>query len=472
MAAFSNQTAVKDVGKDLMERFDKIEKFFTDKAEKEVKQAPRMAMSKFVPAGTDPGWDQDHIQRLSKSYDPGNIEHLMRMSKGRVSPHGSAIKKMCLAGMPTYKSHYEQTYGELSPEDRAYGNEQFERDCKFVPWYSLANKSIRSGTGEIHKASNMAENSGILGGYAVPPDFRNQVQTIQEEESTILPRCMRIPQTTKTSTWPMLDIFTNYGTGKSPYEANVFQSWQPEAALINQTNTQLRQFNLSNWDLVTYIVISNDLLQDNSVGLDTIITTLLASSAGFYIEYALMNGLGSNSSMPLGVLNAPSTIGIDRQTSNTITISDVLTMYSRLQSRSWDSFCWHAHQSTIPALAALVSNATTGQFALLDPNGQNGMGPLAGRMADKLFGGAPLYFTQTCQQLGSTGDLRANDWKHYFVGERMGLQVAVSDQFLFTNNQIVIRSVQRLGGAPWTPTTITDAQGFTISPFVLLDVHS
>lgn len=472
MAAHSNQPAVKDVGKDLMARFDAIEKIFTDKAATEVKVAPRMAFAKFVRAGEDPGWDSDQIQRLSKSYDPGNVEQLMRMSKGRVSPHGSAIQKMCWASIPGYAKHIMDTRGEIPDQFKNYKHEQFERECGFIPWYALANRSIKSGSGEIHKASAMAENSGILGGYATPPDFRNQVQTIQEEESTILPRCTRIPQTTKTSTWPMLDIFTNYGIGKSPYEANIYQAWQPEAALINQTNAQLRQFNLSNWDLVTYIVISNDLLQDNSVGLDTVLTTLLASSAAFYIEYALMNGLGSNSSMPLGVLNAPATIGIDRQTSNTITISDVFTIYSRLQSRSWDSFCWHTHQSTIPALAALVSNATTGQFALLDPNGQNGMGPLAGRMADKLFGGAPLYFTQTCQQLGSTGDLRANDWKHYYVGERMGLQVAVSDQYLFTNNQIVIRSVQRIGGSPWTPTVITDAQGYTISPFALLDVHS
>ena len=472
MASFSNQAGVKDVGKDLMERFDKIEKFFTDKAEKEVKSPPRMAMGRFTPAGQDPGWlTQDQVESLSKQYDSNTANHLMHLSKGKATRHGSSLHRVLLAGGANYREYLHMN-GRLRQEDKGYGFEQLERDTGWVPQAIVDNRSVKNLTGEIHKASAMSENSGILGGYSVPPDFRNQCLTIQEEESTVLPRCMRIPQTTKTSTWPTLDITTNYGTGKSPYEANVYQSWQPEAATINQTNAQLRQFSLTNWDLVTYIVISNDLLQDNSVGLDTILTTLLGSSAAFYTEYAFQNGLGSNSSMPLGALNSPCTIGVDRSNSNTITAADVFTMYEHLQSRSWDSFGWWAHQSTISALAALVSNATTGQFALLDPNGQNGMGPLAGKMPDKLFGGAPLFFTQACQQLGSTGDLRAIDWKHYYAAERMGLQVAVSDQFLFTNNQIVIRAVSRVGGSFWLNNPLTDAQGFTISPSVILDVHS
>jgi len=146
-------------------------------------------------------------------------------------------------------------------------------------------------------------------------------------------------------------------------------------------------------------------------------------------------------------------------------------MYSSVQARSMPNITWTAHQGTIPKLAQLVSNSTTGQFAWLNPNGEGVDGPLARPLPMKMFGGGDLHFTQTCQALGSTGDLRAVDYGQYFLGERLGQQIAVSDQFLFTNNQIVIRSVTRVGGAPWLNSTITDAQGFTVSPYVILQVH-
>ncbi len=462
-----------NIAKEIKEQVDRFEKLAHEQAAREVKTAPAGATAKFVPAGTDPGWpNQEQFGRLSKSYNAETARFLMRQGKSKAHGSGSAFHKLCLASLPKYKEWMRQTKGDLSAEDANYSHEQLEREYNFVPSGVAAQRAVKGLSGTIEKASNMAENSGILGGYAVPPDFRNNILTIEEEESTILQRCMRVPMTTKTATWPSLDITTNYGTGKSPYEANVYQAWQPEAATINQTNAQLRQFELTNWDLVTYIVISNDLLQDNSVGLDMVLQGLLASSEVFYLEYAVQNGIGANSSMPLGILNAASTLGVDRNTASTIKLVDIVTMVSLMQSRSMKDAVWHAHQSTIPALAQLVSNSTTGQFAWLNPNGQGDDGPLARPMPMRLFGGGELHFTQTCQSVGNTGDLRYVDWGQYFLGERMGQQIAVSDQFLFTNNQIVIRSVTRVGGSPWLNSYILDAQGFNVSPQVILDVHT
>ncbi len=465
------------IDKAIKEQVDRFEKLCHEQAEREVKPTPGGTLGKFVPAGTDPGWpSQEQFQRLSKSYNPDIAKHLMRPGRAYdqvVKSQGasSALRKMCLISLPKYKEKLRMSYGEISQEDANYSYEQFEREHGFVPEAIASQRLIKSLTGQVEKASNMASNSGILGGYTVPPDWNNNTLTIQEEESTILQRCTRVPMSTKTATWPSLDITTNYGTGKSPYEAGVYQAWQPEAATINQTNAQLRQFELTNWDMVCYIVISNDLLQDNSVGLDMILQGLLATSQVFYLEYAVQNGLGSNSSMPLGILNSQSAISVNRATAGTITLADIVTMVSVMQSDSRKNAVWHAHQSVIPKLAALVSNATTGQFAWLNPNGEGTDGPLAREMPMRLWGGGELHFTQTCQQLGSTGDLRYIDWKTYFLGERMGQQIAVSDQFLFTNNQIVIRSVTRVGGASWLNNTITDAQGFVVSPQVLLQVH-
>ncbi len=459
----SNQTPGSRTEKALYDRLDKVEGALTNIAQNQQKHGPSGAMSMFVPAGDSaPLPSQDQIMRLAKSYGPEMSRYYLRKNRPAASGRPDALRR--LVELDLKAKNYPQRGDN-------YGPENFEREHGFVPWYDFARKDLISGGTVVQKASNMAENSGILGGYAVPPDFRNQLLTIEEEESTILPLCMKVPMTTKTATFPSLDITTSYGTGKSPYEAGVFMSWQPEAATINQSNAQLRQFELTNWDLVTYIVMSNDLIQDNAVGLDTVIMKLMASSAVFYKEYAFQNGLGAGNSMPLGILNAPATLGVDRGTSNSITVNDIYTMRSILQMRSWDSVVWHAHQSTIPKLAALISNATTGQFAWLNPNGEGTDGPVSRKMPEAIIGGK-LHFTQTCQQLGSTGDFRAVDWSQYFVGERLGLQIAVFDQYLATTNQILFRAVERVGAAPWLSSFITDATGFTISPYVILDVHS
>jgi HK97 family phage major capsid protein len=454
--------------KEFCDRFEKLEKYMYEQAEATSKSAPPGTSHRYVPSGSDPGWlSKEEVDRLSKNYDPFFSQqdlkrYLYKGNKLQASGRGNVFKDLAHAATEKWKD---------PNRTEIYGREQFEREHNWVPENKYFRNEVRDNAGQIVKASNMVSNSGTLGGYVIPPDFRAQLLTIEEEESTILPRCTKVPQTTKTSTYPTLDITTNYGTGKSPYEAGVYQAWQPEAATINQTNAQLNQFNLTNWDLVTYVVISNDLMQDNAVGLDSVITRLFATSAVFYKEYAFQNGLGANSSMPLGITNSPATIAVNRAVSNQIGFSDIITMYAKLQQRSWSKACWHAHQSTIPQLCSIISNATTGQLAFLNPNGEGVDGPLARTMPNKLFGGLDLNFTQTCQQLGTTGDLRLIDWAHYFVAERMGQQVAVSDQFLFTSNQLVFRSVERVGGAPWLQNYITDAQGYTISPYVILQTH-
>lgn len=450
--------------KEFVERFEKVEKHLFEKSDAD-KRSPAGAMSAFAPAGQSiPLPTQEQVMRLAKSYGPEMSRYYLRKNAPIASGRSDSLRRLCEI------SFKEQGWPQRA-DSASYGVEQFEREHGFVPWSKHLRQDFLSGNTVVQKASNMAENSGVLGGYAVPPDFRSQLLTIEEEESTILPLCMRVPMTTKTATFPSLDITTNYGTGQSPYEAGVFMAWQPEAAAINQSNAQLRQFELTNWDLVTYIVMSNDLIQDNAVGLDSVIMKLLGTSSVFYKEYACQNGLGAGNSMPLGVLNAASTLGVDRATSNKIGINDIYTMRSVLQMRSWDNVVWHAHQSTIPQLAQLISNATTGQFAWFNPNGEGVEGPMARKMPDNMIGGR-LHFTQTCQQLGSTGDFRAVDWSQYFVGERLGLQIAVFDQYLATTNQILFRAVERIGAAPWLNKYITDAQGFTVSPYVILDVHS
>jgi HK97 family phage major capsid protein len=278
----------------------------------------------------------------------------------------------------------------------------------------------------------------------------------------------------------MLDITTAQTTGTSPYFGGILAQWQPEAASINETEPAFRQTDWTAWDLVLYTVSSNQLLADNGIGLDALLTQLFGQAVTWYKEYAYLNGKGAGSSMPLGILNAPATYVQSRYRASTFQLYDATAMMSHLQIRSWDDACWIMHQSVIPQLIQMVDySATTtgstlqhqsagGHFAWMTPYGDGKVGAAAMKLPNAFLNGLPIYFTEKLPSLGTKGDVMLVDWSRYVIGMRLDMQIDISPHFLFRNNQLAWRVIARLDGKPWLNNTITDANGWSVSPFVVL----
>ena len=70
---------------------------------------------------------------------------------------------------------------------------------------------------------------------------------------------------------------------------------------------------------------------------------------------------------------------------------------------------------------------------------------------------------------GQPGDIALVDWRFYLIGDRQAMSLAASEHERFSRAQTVIRTMQRLDGAPWIKKALTPAQGNeTLSPFVTL----
>lgn len=446
-----------------------VEKLLHAQADGQTRVKPKEVFGRFSPSGTSKEWPVEQLQemagRLSKSYNRSTAEMIMRQAQNgqaKTIGWGPALARLA------------QLECRNVQKDPSYGHEQLEREHGFITMRQYEEKGIKELDGVIRKASALSENAGILGGYVVPPDWKSELLTIAAEDATIEPRAQVVPMPTRTMTYPMLDITTNYGTGNTPYYGGIIGTWNPEANPIPQTNSQFRQTELTAWDLELYCVSSNQLIQDNGIGLDAVLTSLFAGAMTWYSEYAYHNGRGAGNSMPLGVLNAPCTIGIDRATSNVITMADGAAMIAKHQMRSWGKSCWYTHQSCIPQFINMLGNSgTSANLSWLNPwNPSGNGGPATGALPQAFLDNQPLYITEKVQQLGTTGDLRLVDWSKYLIGKRLDIQIAVSDQFLFQTNQIAWRVIVRETGLPWLQNVITDAQGWTISPFVVLDVHT
>ena len=355
--------------------------------------------------------------------------------------------------------------------------EALERDHGFMTMERMRTEGMKQLDGTVRKAA-LAEGSGITGGYVVPPVFVNKLLELAIEDAFIRPRATVVPMTSRTITLPSLDVTSVPAAGTTQFLGGIAASWQPEAATINESEPTFRQTELTAWDLMFYTLASNQLLADNAVALDSVLTQLFSKAIVWYTEYAFLRGLGAGSSMPQGMLNAPAAIGVSRNAGSHFRLIDAATMLSKLLVESWGKAIWVMHQSVLVDLIMMkdVDTAATALAAgsrsvWLNPSPQTPGGPAANAPPMTFFG-LPVFFTEKVPKLGTAGDVMLLDCSKYLIGDRMDLQLDVSPHVKFLNNQMVWRVIARLDGKPWLNNAVTLADGsatFTVSPFIYLN---
>jgi HK97 family phage major capsid protein len=424
-------------------------------------------------------WPAEVVKSLMPHY--GNVQTLDRWGRdlhGRkvVCGIGPALVKMAALQNPEAARTMALNQG-LMPSD--YNDDKFEEEHGFVSVAKAKLHGVKTGIGNERRKTALAEGSGQTGGYLIPPQWMNELLRIAAEESFIEPRCKKVPMNSRTVMYPTLNITTSQGTGISPYYAGLQGTWQSEAALLTETEPTFNDTTLTAWDLYIYAVSSNQLLADNGIGLDAMFTQLASEAMVWYKEYAFLNGKGAGSSMPLGVLNAPAAYSQSRAVASHFKFADALAMMSHLQIRSWSTACWIMHQSVLPELGQMVDGGTSASSAStsapagnrlvwLNPTMTGDRGPAATKLPNTFLHGLPVFFTEKLPTLGGSGDVMLVDWGHYLLGQRLDIQIDVSPHYLFRNNQLAWRIICRCDGLPWLNNSITDANGWTVSPIVYL----
>jgi len=104
------------------------------------------------------------------------------------------------------------------------------------------------------------------------------------------------------------------------------------------------------------------------------------------------------------------------------------------------------------------------------PGGGNGDGVTYRLM------GRPLIVTEKMPSSASgntttPGGLSFVDLDYYLLGDRQSMQIATSDEYLFANDLVAYRVIERLDGRIWQQSAITPQNGSsnTLSPVVKID---
>lgn len=324
----------------------------------------------------------------------------------------------------------------------------------------------------VSKAAN-AEGSGATGGFLVPPQYNMKILQHVAERAFLKAMCTTVPMQGREYHFPYLNQQSTTASSASNFPSSnwfggVYNSWTPEAQTYQQTNPGWKMGELVARDLVSITVSSNQLLQDSAVPLESMITTLLADSLAWQLDYAFLRGNGVN--QPLGILNAPGTIASSRAASHALltSLSDMVSRAMNIGSE-WDNYIWVIHQTVLPYLIRLTNSATNSPFLVwLNPAPGSGDGPMSSKWPGTIFG-RPFYITEKLPEDATQGDVCLLDCSKYLCGDRMSISIEASQFPYFTSNQMVWRTIWRGDGQPWFDAATTLASGTTtVSPHVIL----
>jgi HK97 family phage major capsid protein len=316
---------------------------------------------------------------------------------------------------------------------------------------------IRSDTKRlesVYEVKAQVESSATSAGYMIPPQYASEIQGIAVEESIIRGGATVLNPTAPEWKAPRMDQ-TIAPDGSSAFLGGVKLYWTAEAGNIQSTSVKFDQIDLKAHKLAAYMQVTSEVLQD-APALSGMLTRQFGLAKAWFEDYHFLQGNGVGK--PLGILNAPATYSVTRQTSTDFTLQDATNMLARLPASSKRRAVWIIHQSVEPKLMAM---ATSGNFVTFLPNLQN-------EPVMRLLG-REVMFTEKIPELGTAGDVLLVDRSNYYIMDRQGTTVSTSDAPGFLTDETTIRMTSRLDGQPALNDKITLASGtYQVSPYVKL----
>ena len=311
---------------------------------------------------------------------------------------------------------------------------------------------------------NLGENFGDTGGFLVPEEFRPDLMQIPLEQSVIRPRAFTMPMASNTLRIPSIKDTSH----ASNLFGGVSASWGSEGEDVSSSTNQpaFGQVVLDAKKLTGYTVISNELVQDSAIAIETLLTRLFGQAISYFEDVAFISGTGAG--QPQGILNSECLISVAKETgqaATTIVKENLDKMYSRMLPSSLGNSVWLAHNDTFPQLASLSQAVGTGGGPVWVSN-------VAGGPPNSIYG-RPIIFTEKAATLGTVGDIMLVDLSYYLIGDRQALTTSASPHVRFTTQETVFLFSERLDGRMWLDSALTPRNGSnTVSPAVALATRS
>lgn len=299
------------------------------------------------------------------------------------------------------------------------------------------------------------------GGFLIPEILRAELLRVALEKAVVRSRARVIPMDSLTVPFPTVDSTSNV----SSVFGGVVGYWTEEGATLTESQPRFGRMELRAQKLVLYTEVPNELIRDAQPSMEAFIGDIFPEAIAWFEDVAFFIGGGVGE--PLGFLNAPASIAVDRtgSSSGTIVWADVVNMYSRMLPQSLDRAVWIVSPDALPALFQMVMTGGTSPVML-----GGGAGFATGSaMPPMTMLGLPIIVSEKARAIGTSGDINLVDFGFYLIGDRQAMSARQSEDYRFQNDLTAFRVIERLDGRPWLQSPITPQNGgATLSPFVKL----
>lgn len=277
----------------------------------------------------------------------------------------------------------------------------------------------------------------------VPEEFRATMLMYDAEPAVIWPRATIWPMGTDKLGMPKLAQRPD-GIEGDDYDhfAGVSFTWTEEGGSKTSTEPTFEFVELIAHELSGYTEITNILIADSAINIMNFLTSLFRSAWIWQTDKSFIRDNGANK--PLGIVQDPSILTVNRQTLNTVVYTDIENMATTLPSVFDTGAVWLCNKQ----VASALRNERDNNNALLL---QQMYDRAAGGYIASMLGYPVVMADGKTHPLGTKGDLILANLRYYYIGDRQMFTMDTSAHYVFRSNKTAVRVSGRLDGQPAIP---------------------
>ena len=305
--------------------------------------------------------------------------------------------------------------------------------------------------------------SDPYGGYAKPTTMLPGLLSRGTDADPTVGRTTMVPMAS-----PTVKILARTdSTHTSSVSGGFTVARKAETAAAAASRMEMELVTLEASTLMGLAYATEEILTDSAITFVALIQAGFGEQVAFHMLHEKLFGLGGTEYIGAAAAGNGSRISATRDTASRVMGTDVLAMRARCWG--YGNAIWIANQDIYGEIARLGAAAydaegttpLSGSNALFFPN-------LQGDAPDRLLG-RPIFFSESAETLGTTGDLILANFSQYLEGLYQPLQSAESMHVRFVNHERAFKFWLRNAGAPWWRAALTPRESTTtLSPFVVL----
>lgn len=347
-------------------------------------------------------------------------------------------------------------FGKRSPAIEALGDVSVDDMSKDgVP---LPKSILKLFDGSVRKTLGFLEEGQLSqGGAVVPEQFINQVMMFDLMPPVMRSRAFNIQATTNVVKVPRIVETTR----ASNVHGGIAANWTAESGTITKSDPKWGQAVLTAKKLAMLTYVTNELLDDNVVGLNDLLVRMFSEALGWFEDKAFINGSGVHE--PIGIRQSGAKLLTTITASTVFLVADACKMFADTMPGTESRLIWLMNPSLREPLPQMLS--ASGGDNIWYPRNILSIkdSPEPWRLL-----GAPIFWTEHMASFGTDEDIALIDPFNYLVMSRQDIRVAVSTDSRFETDETGYKLTSRSDGQNWATSTLTLADGSTtVSPVVV-----